>query len=238
MRMRMNGVIGLLATGLLVFGASAASAMTLEARINAAASNPMLTQIDANTATGTLTAGDTIGVEIFVDNLTADVVTAIFATLTWDGTKVAFLGGGFTGAILAGTCTGFSCVAPSLGPGIGAPILKPLSPFGQMTGLTDWLQVFAHTNPAGTNGAGPDQVTVTMGFQVLAGGAGDTEILFPMIIEPNSDTVAGAGGGTFLGPLTLVGAGVNVPEPGSLALGLASLLSVGVIARRRGRAHA
>jgi len=232
--MRKNVLISLIA-GMALMVSGAASALTLDARINTGAgSAPIVSGDGGQTATGVLTAGDVIGIEIFVDNPTADIVTAIFSTLTWDGTQVAFLGGGFTGSILTGTCAGFSCVAPSLGPGIGAPTLKPLSPFGQATGDTDWLQVLAHTNPGGTSGAGPDQVTVTMGFQVLAGGAGTGEVAFGMIIEPNSDTVAGAGGGAFLGPINLAGAVVNpIPEPGTALLMGLGLMGLGAAGRRK-----
>jgi hypothetical protein len=232
--MRKNVLITLI-VGMSLAISGAASALDLTARINTGAgSQPLVSGDGGATATGALAPGNIIGVEIFVDNAAQDVISAIFATLTWDGTQVAFLGGGFTGPILTGTCTGFSCVAPVLSPGIGAPLLKPLSPFGQATGDTDWLQVFAHTNVDGTNGAGPNQVTVTMGFQILPGvGAGD-ELAFGMIIEPNSDVVAGAMGGAFLGDINLSGAVINpIPEPGTALLMGLGLMGLGAAGRRK-----
>jgi hypothetical protein len=229
-------MLGLAAVATLLVSSGPASSMDLEATIdfgNSVVANG-LTMVDANTATADLTQGDIIAISINADNLTADLVSAIFATLTWDGNLVAFLGGGFTGPILVGTCTGFICSPPSLSPGISAPQLKPLSPFNQGTGDTDWLQTYAHTNPTGTTGTGPDLVA-NLGFEVLAGGVGMTQIDFDVILEPNSDTVAGAMGGAFLGPVNLIGAAVNVPEPGALALGVASLLTVGAAASWRRR---
>jgi hypothetical protein len=231
-RMRKNVIISLIAGAMLVLSTSAASALSVNAVINYG--NSAVANGIAGTPTeavADLTAGDVIGVSITIDNPTADLVGAAFATLTWDGNLVSYLGGGFTGPVLVGTCTGFLCAAPSLGAGIAAPQLKPLSPFNQSTGDTDWLQVVAHTSTSGTNGEGPD-VVANLGFTVLPGGAGLTQINFDMILEPNSDTIAGPGGAAFAGPISLGNAVVNVPEPGTALLMGLGLLGLGVAGRR------
>jgi len=180
------------------------------------------------------TAGDIIALVVSADNTPNDVVTAIFATLAFDGTQLQYLGGGFTGPILEGTCTGFSCVNPELGPGIGSPVLKPLSPFGQSTGSTDWLQVIAHTNPLGTNSATTpvSAVTSTLGFLVLPGATYSCITCeINLMIEPNSDTVAGPGGGAFAGPVNLVSVSM-APEPGTALLVGLGLMALGASGRR------
>jgi hypothetical protein len=83
----------------------------------------------------------------------------------------------------------------------------------------------------GTNGQGPD-VVAQLGFTVLPGGANSGPLRFEVIIEPNSDTIAGPMGAEFAGPISLGSAMFVIPEPGTALLVGLGLIGLGVAGRR------
>jgi hypothetical protein len=220
-----------MATVVVILSTTSANALILSAEFDFDASTAQLEPLTPNIGNGLLVAGEIIVLNIVVDNAPGDVIAAIFATMTWNTTEVAYIGGGLTGQILTeDSCTGFSCTPQSLQSNGSAPTFKPFSPFAQSTGVTDWLQVVAHTNPMSISGIGPD-IVANLAFEILPGGAGTGSIFFRLLIEPNSDVIAGENGGPFLGSTTLIGAITNIPEPGTAVLVCLGLIGLG--ARRR-----
>ena len=232
MRMLVTRLIIMLAVGSLA--AASANALDFNADINAGSTVVAngITIDSAGNGTADLSDGDTIAVEVFVSNVPQDVITAIFASLTFDSVELTFLGGAYANILTADTCVGFLCSPATLTPGIPNPILKPNSPLALTTGTEDWVQAVAHTNVAGTDGAGvPPDSAIVLAFSVI-GNLGTAPITIGMELTPG-DAIGDIGGLSEV--TTFDSVTINVPEPGMLAASMASLGTVGLIAAGRRR---
>ncbi len=236
--MSKSSIFGLIASTVLLFGAGGASALNLEVGIFLASStfaNSVTTNSVGdlsglpNNITVSLTPGDVIALGFYVENNDGEDISAIFTSLVSDSTLIAFSSGGYYSGVLleAG-----AMAPPSLSPGPPAPAEKPNSPKAQNTGTTSWVQAMAHTNAAGTTGAGPD----VAGFATYTytGTAGMTAVDLEIAVTAG-DGLAIVGGGPLVGFVNFSDAGINVPEPGTLAASMVSLGSVALVAfvRRR-----
>jgi hypothetical protein len=108
--MRKNVIMGLITAVVLVFGASSASALALDANIagiftDSTFATPLPGAVvdgSGDEATATLAAGQGIIITIDVSNAPADLISGIFATLTVQGDQLNLLGGSPNPSILAG----------------------------------------------------------------------------------------------------------------------------------------
>jgi hypothetical protein len=232
MRFFMNGLI--LSAMIFVLNTSTASALDLDSNIvgiftdsSFMTSVPNLV-IDADgNATADLAPGDVVLLGIDVSNPIAEVISAIFATTTIEGSQFS----GTLGAQLPPTmlkATGFG--ATSLA-NVNTGATKGNSPnlnYGAPGDL--WIQSVSYALQAGAEGTGPDQIQIAL---VLGASIGIGDFVNFALGETAGDAIAGAGGLPLSGPVTFEGATINVPEPGTallMGLGLAGLAGAG---RRR-----
>ena len=222
----------ILTLAVLCFAATSASALDIDVEFNLGNSliANAVTVDAANAITVVLTNGDVFAFDVIVSNAPMDTVTALFTSLVTDVTQLAFAGGAFSNILTEATCTGFLCSPATLAPGIGAPISKPNDPESAGTGVTEWIQATAHTNPTGANGAGPDMAVLLAYTYIGAGGSEEITI--------GAAITAGDASAGVVDPINFSGATINVPEPGMLAASLASLASVALIAGARRRQDA
>lgn len=96
-RLRKNRLLGLTTAALLGFGSFSASALSLDATIldiftdsSLATSVPNLVIDAEGNATADLAAGNVVLLGVTVANPEADLITAIFATTTVEGSQFAF----------------------------------------------------------------------------------------------------------------------------------------------------
>jgi len=175
-----------------------------------------------DSATVTLAAGQAILLTADVSNLNGDFVTDLFSTIIIEGSQLNYLGGNYDSpTILVG---GPVFMQTNLG-SIGSPSIKVNSPNPNNSPGDVWVQSTAYAS-TGTDGTGPDLDFVSL-FFVVTGASGSDEIVFELT-ETAGDVITGTP--------TLSGATINVPEPTSLALGLASLGMVGIVVRVRRQA--
>jgi hypothetical protein len=202
----------------LLFVSTSANALSISAEFNLANSvfaNPV-TLDNANEISVDLTTGDVIALDVVLANPSADLIKAIFASLTVDRTTLWFLGGAFSNALTEASCTGSMCSPATLTAGIPSPIQKPSNPSSLGSGTTDWIQAVAHTNVDGTSGVGPDSA-VLLAFQYM--GLGGFEPVDIIATFTAGDATAG-----IVGPIEFRSALINVPEPGTgLLVGLGLL---------------
>lgn len=204
-----------------VFGSATAHGLSFSAEFNLANSviaNPVTVNV-ANRIALDLTPGDIFALNVIVENVPGDTLTAVFASLVVDGTQLQFLGGAYSDILIEESCTGPMCSPAALSPGIPSPIAKPSQPFHLATGTSYWIQAIAHTNVNGASGTGPDSGLI-LAFQ-YAGLGGYAPLEFATAL-----TAGDAIGGNVTSPINFSGAYINVPEPGVailLGLGLAAM---------------
>jgi hypothetical protein len=186
--------------------------------------------IDADgNATADLAPGDVVLLGIDVSNPLGEKISAIFTTTTVEGPQFS----GTLGAQLPPTmlkAIGFG--ATSLA-NVNTGATKANGPnlnYGDPGEL--WIQSVSYALQATAEGTGPDQIQIAL----VLGNVGVGEFVnFPLGLTPG-DAIAGEGGEPLLLPTTFEGATINVPEPSSAVLALASMGTVGLVARRRRRA--
>jgi hypothetical protein len=231
--MRKNLLLGLTTATLLVFGSFSASALSLDTNILGIFTNSgfgtsvdnLVIDADGN-ATATLAAGNVVLLGIDVSNADAELITAIFATTTVDGTQFSSsLGAQLPNSMLKATGFGAKSLA-----NVNSGDVKGNSPaptYGDAGDL--WIQSVSYALQAGAFGTGPDTIQIAL---VLGNVAADEFVNFDMGLTAG-DAIAGANGLPLSGPTTFQGATINVPEPGTallMGLGLAGLAGAG---RRR-----
>jgi hypothetical protein len=222
--MRNKAVLGLIASTLLVFSTSVASAtiavdLNIEGIYTDATFGTLVpgSSVDpnGNEATATLAAGQGILLTIDISNLNGDQVSDIFSTVIFQGNQLSFLGGSAIAEVLAG---GPVFAPTSLGR-VAQPAIKVNSPNAPGTAGDVWAQSTAFAG-TGTDGTGPDNVAVQLFFQVT-GALGSDQVVFDLTTT-SGDVISGT-------PI-LSGAVINVPEPGTallMGLGLAGLAAAG-----------
>jgi hypothetical protein len=232
MRYLSNGLI--LTAMIFVLNTTAASALDLDSNIigiftdsSMATAVPNLV-IDADgNATADIAAGNVVLLGIDVSNAPEDEVAAIFATTTLEGSQWAgSLGAALPPSMLKAAGFGTTSLA-----NVNTGDVKGNSPaedYGDAGEL--WIQSVSYALQAGASGTGPDQIQIAL---VLGGVATNETVLFPIGMTPGDAIVD-----TQQIPLavTFEGATINAPEPGSFALALASLGTVGLVTRIRRRA--
>jgi hypothetical protein len=219
----------ILSAMIVVFSTSAASALTLNANIDGVFTDSTFSTLvsdytpdGAGNATATLAAGNGVVVTIDVANPDAEAITAIFASLTVQGQQVSAL----LGTILPTTMLkGDGLFGKSLAD-VGTGGIKGNSP-NQLGGSGDvWIQGIGYALQEGTDGTGPDTIEL---FFVLGGVGANEQVAFVMGLTAG-DAIADPSS------IGFDSAAINAPEPGSFALALASLGTVGLIGRIRRRA--
>jgi len=222
--------MGLITAVVLVFGASSASALALDANIagiftDSTFATPLPGAVidgSGDEATATLAAGQGIIITIDVSNAPADLISGIFATLTVQGDQLNLLGAVPVAAILAG---GTLFMPTNLG-NIGSGAVKGNSPNAFGTAGDVWVQALAYGAAAGTIGAGPDLAAVQL-FFVVTGASGGDQVDFTFGLTAGDAIDAGSG-------TTFNGAVINVPEPGTaLLMGLGLIGLAGAGSRRK-----
>ena len=234
MRFFMNGLI--LSAMIFVLNTSSASALDLDSNIlgiftdsSFGTSVPNLV-IDADgNATGTLAAGNVVLLGIDVYNVDAEVISAIFATTTTNGAQFSgSLGAQLPNSMLKASGFGATSLA-----NVNSGQVKGNSPAADYGDAGDlWIQSVSYALQAGAEGTGPDTIQIAL---VLGNVAAGEFVNFDLGLTAG-DAIAGAGGQPLLGPTTFEGATINAPEPSSVVLALASMGTVGLVARRRRRA--
>ena len=222
----------ILSAMIVVLSTSAASALDLNANIGGIYTDSTLTTLipsyvdlgDGN-ATADLTGGGFVLVEIIVENAPQTAIAAIFASLTFQGDQTFFVGGNIPGSIL--TEPGFGGAA--LG-NVGTGGIKGNTPNLQGEAGDVWQQGVGYALQAGSTGTGPD--TIGLLYEITGATGGDTvQYLMGLtagdaIADTDQQNVS----------TNFDSAVINAPEPGSFALALASLGTVGLVARVRRRA--
>jgi hypothetical protein len=184
--------------------------------------DPSFDGTDPQNATADLAAGQGIIISIDIANPTGVNVDAIFTTLIVDDAQVTFLGGSAVPDVLLGG----TIFAPTSLTRVAQPGIKGNSPGGANT----WVQATAFAAQGGTDGTGPDLAAVQLFFVVNGASGSDTVDFILGLTE--GDALNGAAG-DLTDASTLIGATINVPEPGTallMGLGLIGLASAG---RRR-----
>jgi hypothetical protein len=229
--MRKNFLIGLSMGLSFLLVATTASALTMDVNITGildSNQNPKGT-IDpsGDTAVADLAVGDFIILSIDFSNPDGDLMTDVASTIVIEGLQLLSLGGAAAPKIFAFQPAGFPPPPEQSLAAIAPPAVKINTP---STGTDVWVQSSAFAG-TGTIGAGPDNGAITLFFEVLAGATGFTRLDFDLV-QTDGDVPFAAGGAN---SLLINNAVINVPEPGTLALGLASISTVGLLARVRRR---
>lgn len=229
----------IVSASILILSTSSASALVLDATIEGIYTSSALTTlipglvIDGNgDATATLEAGQVILVDLLLDNTAMESLLTIGATITFQGDQMSYLGA-FTIPPAIFKESGFGAT-PSLG-NIGSGGIKGNSPFpDDGTGGDVWLQAAAYGSPGGVTGISDlaDQTAlIQLAFTVT--GASGSEVIDFVLSFTTGDEVLDQSGNQVA--TMFDGTTINVPEPGSLALALASLGTVGLVTRVRRR---
>lgn len=95
----------IIVTASILLASTSATALSISAEFNLANSvfaNPV-TLNNANEITVDLTPGDVIALNVVLSNPTADLITAIFASLVVDETELTFLGGAYSNVLTEAT---------------------------------------------------------------------------------------------------------------------------------------
>lgn len=226
----------ILAMAITMLLASNASALDLDATIagiftDSSLGTPIASVVidGEGNATADLAAGNAVLININVNNSGADAIEALFATLTIQGDQTNFLGPNAPGSIL--TEAGFG--GGSLG-NIGTGAVKVNTPNAPGVAGDVWIQALAYGTAGGVDGSGTTSADISLLF-IVSGASGGDSVSFDLGITVG-DTITAPGGGSVASGVTFSGATINVPEPGSFALALASLGTVGLITRVRRRA--
>lgn len=230
-----TNIVCLLLAAALFLPASTVHALDLDAEIVGVYTDSTFATLvgdfaaDGNNATATLAGGQGIQISVDVANASAAQIASLFATLIHQGNQVSFIGGSAVAEVLVG---GPVFAPTSLGR-VANPAIKLNSPNQNGDAGDVWVQgaAFAGT---GTDGTGPDNGAVTLFYTVNAGIGGGDEVLFDWA-ETTGDTI-GAPAGQPAIVVNFLDTGINVPEPGSMAMGLATLMTLGVIRQTRRRA--
>jgi hypothetical protein len=216
-RMGKRILLVLVATTILMLGAGTASSLVVSAELNGAESD--------FASSGTLTAGDTIVLDIRVSNPALDTFRSMFVSLVFDSTELQYSTASLFPILVEESCTGSGCTPGSLIPlGISAGQLqKPNDPESLGTGAEAWVNSLVHTtsDPAGASGPG-GEIASRLTFEVLTG---LSSVTLSMALTPG-DTITDENLDEFAGPLSLNGI-VVTPEPGTAVLLGLGLLGLG-----------
>jgi hypothetical protein len=231
--MRKNVILGFFTAALVVLGTTSASALTIDATIagiftNSGLGTPVgdLVIDGSGDATATLAVGNAILVNVNIDNTGGESLETIGATITFQGDQTQFVGGIIPGSILQEAGFGGGSLS-----NLGSAI-KGNSPNPQGVAGDVWQQALAYGSAGGVNGTGTQTADIQLLF-IVTGAVGSPEVVFDLGFTAG-DVITAPGGA--LVPTTFSGAVVNVPEPSSFALALASLGMVGLITRVRRQA--
>jgi hypothetical protein len=178
---------------------------------------------DGTATTNMLAAGNLITVQVTIANPTNEFLKGIFTSLVFEGAQLEFLGSqNVPSEILVGGTT----FGPTSLTRVAVPDIKINTPnLDDGSGGPVWLQATAFGSGAGTDGAGPDSYNIF--FTVRSGvGSGDMIDMTHALTDGDASDAP---------TLNLGSTGINVPEPGTMALGLASLGTVGLAVRLRRR---
>ncbi|MFP6656525.1 MAG: PEP-CTERM sorting domain-containing protein [Myxococcota bacterium] len=229
--MRKNVILGFVTAALVVFGASSASALALNATIGGIFTDSSLSTAVAGVvidgdgnATATLAAGQAVLVNINVDNNSAEAIEAIFATLTIQGDQTNFLGPNAPGSILEEAGFGGGSLA-----NIGTGMVKVNTPNAPGAAADVWIQALAYGTAGGVDGSGDTTADISLLF-IVSGASGGDLVEFLLGVTSGDAITAPGGAGV---ATTFSGATINVPEPGTALLMGLGLLGLAGAGRRR-----
>jgi len=232
--MRKNVILGFVTAALVVFGTFSASALALNATIAGIFTDSSLSTAVAGVvidgdgnATATLAAGQAVLVNINVDNSGADAIEALFASVIIQGDQTNFLGPNAPASILAESGFGASALS-----NVGTGAVKFNTPNAPGVAGDVWVQALAYAMAGGVDGSGTTSADISLLF-IVSGASGGDFVAFDLG-STTGDAITAPGGASVA--TTFSGATINVPEPGSFALALTSLGTVGLITRVRRRA--
>jgi hypothetical protein len=174
--------------------------------------------------------GDFIVISIDFANPDGDLMTDVASTIVIEGLQLLSLGGAAAPKIFAFQPAGFPPPPEQSLAAIAPPAVKINSPSKNGEPGDVWVQSSAFAG-VGTVGTGPDNEATTLFFEVQAAATGSTQLNFDIVQTPGDVPFADGGANS----LSINNAVINVPEPGTLALGLASISTVGLLARVRRR---
>jgi hypothetical protein len=226
-RMRKNLIVGLMTAAIVVFGATSASALAIDATVldifttsSSGTSIGDLAIDGEGNATGTLAAGNAIMLNIHIDNTAGESLETLGASITFQGDQTDFLAGIAPGSILAEAGFGGASLAR-----IAAPAIKGNTPNPAGTAGDVWVQALAYGSPGGVNGTGTQTADIQLLF-IVSGASGSDQVDFGLSLT-TGDVIEFGG---IAVATTFSGAVVNVPEPGTallMGLGLAGLAGAG-----------
>lgn len=215
-------------TSLLLSATSAQAIVAINTLITATSGSGTISS-DQLSVTG-VAQGDTVTVQISVDNTDRDELLQIFSTLFIDDQTVVDINPGLSGSVNILQGDGFGATVLIA---LGSPEQKAGQPVGNIIGLAH-----GSNNGGTTNAPGPD-VAVQAVFDVVGDVTGSTATI-TSLFQGNDSAVANGQTNDpssspdfdFSDPLV-----ITVPEPASVLSSLAALAAVGMAVTVRRRAN-